>query len=260
MSINFKSVPSGALRAGRAGQTESSRREGQILLSFLPSLFLLSPLPSPCLTMDVLFPLSSSFLLFFFFRSSFVSPLSSLVVPFFGSLSLSLFLSTYIHHIPGPYGDSGLAVNCVWCNPRGFYNRDFHPFFLPPGLSTGCTPTLFYPPSTLLRRSFLLLFRCYSSVLFLLCLPSSPSSSSSTRSPSIRSSSSTPVSLASSLSRRRLIVRLVLKSVSRRGVFRPLPYRRVASLSTHRDFPSICSVFCSTAKDESPGDELMNVD
>lgn len=112
MSINFKSVPSGALRAGKAGQTESSRRgrEGQIpsLPSFLSfsspvSLFLLSPLP-----------------LFFSPHPQFFPPSSSLLP---GSLHL---------YTPsrGSYGDSGLAVNCVWCNPRGFYNRDFHPFFL----------------------------------------------------------------------------------------------------------------------------------
>lgn len=95
---------------------------------------------------------SSSFFLLGF--SSFL--LSYLLIQFF-SLSSSRYLpfpsssSPPIYAIPGSYGDSGLAVNCVWCNPRGFYNRDFHPFFLPPGLSTGRPSTLSFlalPPAT----------------------------------------------------------------------------------------------------------------
>lgn len=139
MSINFKSVPSGALRAGKAGQTESSRRErAKFPLSLFRHLFLsfflsFSPsisLPPFFLRFSLLFSSSSFF--------SILVPLVSLPqVP------------PPIYAIPGSYGDSGLAVNCVWCNPRGFYNRDFHPFFLPPGLSTGRPSTPFFPPSSL---------------------------------------------------------------------------------------------------------------
>lgn len=158
MSINFKSVPSGALRAGRAGQTESSRRKRASVPcpSFSPSLLALSLSLSLSSSLS-LSPCSSRFLL-----SSPFLVLSS----FFLSFSSSSFLypppatsfpsssSPPIYAIPGSYGDSGLAVNCVWCNPRGFYNRDFHPFFLPPGLSTGRPSTPFSPPSSFSTRRF----------------------------------------------------------------------------------------------------------
>lgn len=92
LSINFKSVPSGALRAGKAGQTESSRRKrARFPLSLFRPLYLsffLSLHPSH-------FLLSSPFLFFpsfFLPHPQFFSLSSSRHhVPFFK-------LSTYIRH------------------------------------------------------------------------------------------------------------------------------------------------------------------
>lgn len=137
LSINFKSVPSGALRAGKAGQTESSRRErARFSLSLFRHLFL-SFFLSVHLASFFLLRFSSFLLSYFLIYSSFIYPLPTTSFPSSSSLP--------IYAIPGSYGDSGLAVNCVWCNPRGFYNRDFHPFFLPPGLWTGRPSTPFSP-------------------------------------------------------------------------------------------------------------------
>lgn len=139
LSINFKSVPSGALRAGKAGQTESSRRErARFPLSLFRHLFL-SFFLFIHLASFFLLRFSSFLLSSFLIYNSFIYPLPATSFPSSSSLP--------IYAIPGSYGDSGLAVNCVWCNPRGFYNRDFHPFFLPPGLSTGRPSTPFSPSS-----------------------------------------------------------------------------------------------------------------
>lgn len=83
----------------------------------------------------------------------------SLSLFFYLSLSHSLFLLLKLcvsYICEGPYGDLGLAVNCVWCNPRGFYNRDFHPFFpLPPGFIPSRTD-----PKSFSLLFFLIFFPC----------------------------------------------------------------------------------------------------
>lgn len=92
LSINFKSVPSGALRAGKTGQTESSRRERArfplALSYFRPlalSFFLLICLASFCFLRFFSPPLPS-FVIQFVSLSSF-----RYLVPFFK-------FSTYIRH------------------------------------------------------------------------------------------------------------------------------------------------------------------